>query len=124
MSRARRLLWIAGIPARTVLLGAIAVYRFTLSGWLGGRCRFYPSCSQYAADAIRVHGAIRGSAMATWRVLRCNPFGAGGVEYVPAGHHGEPHGRRVPEMYDEVIRVSETSEHPDAHTTVEMKARA
>jgi uncharacterized protein len=119
MSRARRLLWIAGIPVRTVLLGAIAVYRLTLSGWLGGRCRFYPSCSQYAADAIRVHGAVRGSAMATWRVLRCNPFGAGGVEHVPATHHG-PDERAV---YDEVIRTPAVSERADARTIVEMKAR-
>ena len=73
----------AGAPARTMLIGAIGVYRVALSGWLGGQCRFSPSCSQYAEEAIRSHGALRGSAMALWRVLRCNPFGRGGLEPVP-----------------------------------------
>ena len=72
-----------GAPLRWVLLGAIRVYRATLSGWLGGQCRFYPSCSHYAEDAIRTHGALRGSGLAAWRVLRCNPFGRGGLEPVP-----------------------------------------
>jgi putative membrane protein insertion efficiency factor len=79
----RRLAWIAGAPLRAILLGAIRAYRVTLSGWLGGQCRFYPTCSHYAEDAIRTHGAHRGSALAVWRVLRCNPFGKGGVEHVP-----------------------------------------
>ena len=74
-------------PARWVLLGGIRVYRATLSGWLGGQCRFYPTCSHYAEDAIRTHGARQGSALATWRVLRCNPYGAGGVDHVPFQHH-------------------------------------
>ena len=77
-----------GAPMRWALIGSIRLYRATLSGWLGGQCRFHPSCSHYAEEAIRVHGAIRGSAMAVWRVLRCNPFGRGGFEPVPprAGH--------------------------------------
>jgi putative membrane protein insertion efficiency factor len=83
MTRARRAWWIAGAPFRAVLIGAIRVYRVTLSGWLGGQCRFYPTCSHYGEEAIRTHGALKGSVMATWRVLRCNPFGAGGVERVP-----------------------------------------
>ena len=64
------------------LIACIKVYRVSLSGWLGGQCRFYPSCSRYAEDAIRVHGAVRGTGMALWRVLRCNPFGGGGVDRV------------------------------------------
>lgn len=83
MNALRRLAWIVGAPSRAVLLGAIRVYRLTLSGWLGGQCRFYPTCSRYAEDAIRTHGALRGSALAVWRILRCNPFGKGGVEHVP-----------------------------------------
>lgn len=83
MNALRRLAWIAGAPFRAALLGAIRVYRLTLSGWLGGQCRFYPTCSHYAEDAIRTHGAVRGSALAVWRILRCNPFGKGGVEHVP-----------------------------------------
>jgi len=86
MKAARRALWIAGAPARALLLGLIRLYRATLSGWLGGQCRFYPTCSHYAETAIRAHGAIKGTALATWRVLRCNPFGKGGIDHVPAGH--------------------------------------
>jgi putative membrane protein insertion efficiency factor len=82
VKRIRRAGWVAGAPIRAVLLGSIRLYRATLSGLLGGQCRFYPSCSHYAEEAIRVHGAIRGTALATWRVLRCNPFGEGGVEHV------------------------------------------
>jgi putative membrane protein insertion efficiency factor len=80
----RRMLWTAGTPARGALVLLIRAYRATLSGWLGGQCRFYPTCSRYAEDAIRSRGAIRGSLLATWRILRCNPFGAGGVDRAPA----------------------------------------
>lgn len=84
MTSVRALLWRAGAPSRLALLGAIALYRVTLSGWLGGQCRFHPTCSQYAEEAIRTHGAVRGSLLAIRRVLRCNPFGRGGIDAVPA----------------------------------------
>lgn len=84
MNAARRLVRWSGAPARLVLIGLIRVYRATLSGWLGGQCRFYPTCSRYGEDAIRSHGATKGVALAAWRVLRCNPFGAGGVDRVPS----------------------------------------
>lgn len=96
MNALRRTLWQIGAPLRAVLIGAIRVYRATLSGAFGSRCRFYPSCSQYAEDAIRMHGAARGSVMATWRILRCQPFGRGGFEPVPASR------RANPVEYDEV----------------------
>lgn len=76
--------WQAGLPVRAVLIAGIKVYRVTLSGWLGGQCRFYPTCSHYAEDAIRSRGALAGSALAIWRILRCNPFGAGGPDPAPA----------------------------------------
>ena len=79
----RRGLWIVGAPLRWVLLGLIKLYRVTLSGWLGGQCKFYPSCSHYAEDAVRVHGALKGSLMAGWRIARCGPFTDGGVDHVP-----------------------------------------
>lgn len=84
MNRLRRATWALGAPVRVLLVGAIGLYRVTLSGWLGGQCRFSPSCSHYAEEAVRIHGAIRGATLATWRVLRCNPFGKGGPEPVPA----------------------------------------
>jgi uncharacterized protein len=78
----RRLFRAAGAPARAVAITLIRVYRATLSGWLGGQCRFSPTCSHYAEEAIRVHGAVVGTGLAVWRVLRCNPFGAGGIDPV------------------------------------------
>ena len=72
---------------RTSLIFIIDAYRWLLSPWLGSNCRFYPSCSAYAEQAIRTRGAVVGSALAVWRVLRCNPFGRGGVEYVPHRSH-------------------------------------
>lgn len=83
MSSLRRVLWAAGAPVRLALTGLIRLYRATLSSSLGGQCRFYPSCSHYAEDAVRIHGALRGTVMATWRVLRCGPFTKGGVDHVP-----------------------------------------
>lgn len=78
------MLWALGLPARTLLIAAIRLYRVTLSHTLGGRCRFFPSCSHYAEDAIRARGAIAGAALAVWRVVRCNPFGVGGMDPAPA----------------------------------------
>jgi uncharacterized protein len=92
---ARRVVWTLGAPARAVLIGAFRVYRATLSGWLGGQCRFYPSCSQYAEEAVRVHGAAKGTALAVWRIARCGPFTAGGVDAVPTR-------RSRAQMYDGV----------------------
>jgi uncharacterized protein len=84
VSHVHRIAWKAGAPARLALLGLIRLYRVTLSGWLGGQCRFSPTCSRYAEDAIRLHGAMRGTLMAAWRIARCGPFTAGGVDHVPA----------------------------------------
>jgi hypothetical protein len=83
MSGYRRVLWVAGAPARALLLGAIGLYRATLSGAFGDQCRFSPGCSRYAAEAIRTRGAVLGSALAVRRVLRCNPFGRGGLDPLP-----------------------------------------
>lgn len=73
---------IVELPAR-VLMALVAGYRRFISPLLGPRCRFYPSCSAYALEALRVHGALRGSALTIWRLLRCQPFHPGGVEPVP-----------------------------------------
>jgi uncharacterized protein len=61
----------------------IRAYQIALSPLLGARCRYYPTCSNYAIEALRVHGVLRGSLMASWRILRCNPFSPGGVDHVP-----------------------------------------
>ena len=99
MSRLRTAMWRAGGPIRLGLIGLVRVYRVTLAGLLGGQCRFYPSCSEYAMTAIRNVGAIRGTVLAAWRVLRCSPLTPGGVDRPPG-----PHLR-----YDGVIRQDRPS---------------
>ena len=83
MTRVRRAWWLAGTPVRALLIGLIHLYRWTFSGSLGGQCRFHPSCSHYAEEAIRTHGAIRGVGLAAWRIARCGPFTRGGFDPVP-----------------------------------------
>jgi putative membrane protein insertion efficiency factor len=68
---------------RIVVAVPVHVYRLLVSPWLGPRCKYHPTCSQYALDAIREWGALRGVVLAVWRVLRCNPWSHGGVDYVP-----------------------------------------
>ncbi len=70
------------LPARAACL-LIRVYQVTLSPLLGKCCRFEPSCSHYAMEAIRRHGFLRGAALGAWRLLRCNPFCRGGYDPVP-----------------------------------------
>lgn len=70
------------------LVGCIRLYQRWLSPWLGQNCRFYPSCSQYAIDALRVHGVVYGLLLGAWRILRCNPYCKGGHDPVPERRHG------------------------------------
>lgn len=70
------------LPAK-ILLVLIRGYQFTFSALMGKQCRFYPSCSHYAADAIRHYGALRGSFMGLRRILRCHPWNPGGYDPVP-----------------------------------------
>ncbi len=74
-----------------ILIAFIKVYQYTLSPMLGPRCRYYPTCSNYAVDALREHGAVRGLGLAAWRILRCNPFSNGGYDPVPPRHNGCEH---------------------------------
>ena len=71
-----------------VLIGCIRLYQRWLSPWLGQNCRFYPSCSQYAIEALRAHGVVYGLLLGAWRILRCNPFCRGGHDPVPEKRHG------------------------------------
>ena len=71
-----------GGVARLLLL-LVEAYRLTLAPLLGGHCRFVPSCSVYAQEALRRHGARRGTALSLRRLLRCHPFRAGGIDPVP-----------------------------------------
>ena len=70
-------------PAAHVAVGAVRVYQWTVRPVIGANCRFFPSCSDYAIDAFRAHGALRGSGLAARRILRCNPWHEGGYDPVP-----------------------------------------
>ena len=69
-------------PARALLF-LVRVYQSFFSGLMPSACKFYPTCSHYAAEALHMHGARRGSWLALKRVLRCHPFTRGGVDLVP-----------------------------------------
>ena len=71
-------------PAAWLGIGAVRVYQWTLRPVIGANCRFSPSCSEYAVEALRTHGALRGAGLAGWRILRCNPWNEGGYDPVPA----------------------------------------
>jgi uncharacterized protein len=68
---------------KTLLLALIRVYQYTLRPLLGANCRFYPSCSDYAREALEKHGAMKGVWLAVRRILRCHPYHPGGYDPVP-----------------------------------------
>lgn len=70
---------------RDLLVGVVRAYRLLLSPWLGGQCRFYPTCSAYTIEALERHGAIEGTLLGAGRILRCHPWCAGGHDPVPPG---------------------------------------
>jgi putative membrane protein insertion efficiency factor len=72
------------------LILPIRAYQILISPLTPPSCRFHPSCSAYAVEAIRTHGAVKGFALGTWRVVRCNPWNDGGVDPVPARGHWLP----------------------------------
>lgn len=76
---------------KTIVLGMLRGYKWAISPLLPPACRFVPTCSEYAMEAVERHGALRGGMMAAWRLLRCHPLGKGGFDpvkqNVPAGIH-------------------------------------
>ena len=81
------LVWVFLLPLRA--------YSRLISPMLPARCRYYPTCSAYAEEAVRTHGIVRGSALAAWRIVRCNPFSRGGVDEVPPRRASHFHGRHA-----------------------------
>jgi len=79
-------------PAAHLLALPIRAYRLLFSPWVGHSCRYQPTCSAYALEALEKHGAFRGSWLALRRILRCQPFGGTGYDPVPDAHdHGRKH---------------------------------
>lgn len=70
-------------PVARVLIGLVRVYQSTLSPFIGGQCKFLPTCSEYTVEALRRRGAVVGLGLGIWRILRCNPFSRGGYDPVP-----------------------------------------
>lgn len=83
---------VSGLAAPIIAL--IGLYQRLLSPLLGRNCRFHPTCSEYAIEALRVHGLVAGSAYALWRILRCQPFCRGGEDPVPPRRNGLPAAER------------------------------
>lgn len=81
--------WVRSIPLipRNLVLGFLTAYRKVISPMYGDVCAYYPSCSAYAVGAVQQHGAVRGTVLSVWRILRCNPWTRGGVDDVQPHKH-------------------------------------
>ena len=77
----KALVWIMIIPVK--------IYKYTISPLLPNSCRHVPTCSEYTIEALKVHGPLRGTCLAIWRILRCNPWGTHGYDPVPSKRGGE-----------------------------------
>jgi putative membrane protein insertion efficiency factor len=80
-------------PVSRLLAALITFYQRAISPAFAPRCRYYPTCSSYAREAILRHGALKGTGLALWRLLRCNPWGDYGYDPVPEArcpHHAHP----------------------------------
>ena len=100
-----------------LLIGLVRAYQLLVSPLLGPTCRYYPSCSAYAVQALQVHGAFRGTWLAARRLLRCHPWSPGGVDHVPPrrGHeHGHGHDEASPARAerDPELRPATAGRHP------------
>ncbi|MCH2611874.1 MAG: membrane protein insertion efficiency factor YidD [Pirellulales bacterium] len=71
--------WLSSVTSK-LMIGMVRIYQITLSPLLGNCCRFTPSCSQYFIDAVKKYGPIRGGFKGAYRIIRCNPFTAGGID--------------------------------------------
>lgn len=72
---------------KTLMIKLIGLYQKYISPLKRPCCKYYPSCSRYAVQALEKHGAVKGSILTVWRILRCNPWSMGGVDYVPEKFH-------------------------------------
>ena len=96
-----------------LLIGLVRGYQLLISPLLGPTCRYYPSCSAYAVQALQVHGAFRGTWLAIRRLLRCHPWSPGGVDHVPP-RRGHTHDASSPARAerDSELRPATAGPHP------------
>jgi putative membrane protein insertion efficiency factor len=104
---------------RNILILLLMAYRKVISPLYGQVCRFFPSCSAYALEAITVHGAVKGSWLAAKRLARCHPWNAGGVDHVPAGHRHWPENQTPT-----IVVLNNPDKHLAAQTDGEGRAAA
>ncbi|WP_295790941.1 membrane protein insertion efficiency factor YidD [uncultured Microbacterium sp.] len=81
-SRLARIAWVVALLPRNACVVVLRAYRAVISPLYGNVCRYHPSCSRYALEAIQQYGVVRGTAMGAWRIVRCNPWAAGGIDDV------------------------------------------
>ena len=74
---------------KSLLLGMLWLYQKLLSPWIGNQCRFYPTCSEYARQAVEVHGSLRGSALCAKRFCKCHPWHPGDFDYARPPQPGQ-----------------------------------
>lgn len=102
-------------PVAWLLRTIVRGYQLVVSPWLPASCKYYPTCSSYAITALERHGALRGAVLGGWRLLRCNPWSDGGVDWVP--ERGEPMPwsarRRRARTLDVVDRGAQTQVAPE-----------
>jgi putative membrane protein insertion efficiency factor len=92
--------------ASRILVVLLTGYRRFISPLLGPTCRFYPSCSAYALEAVQLHGALRGSWLAARRLSRCHPFHSGGIDPVPGSEQAQASAGAGPEVMSSEVRAS------------------
>lgn len=100
------------LPRQGLML-AVRAYRLLLKPWLGNACRFEPTCSAYTLEALQLHGAWRGTALGSWRVMRCHPWCDGGHDAVPAHFAGSYSSSIGNHAIEAVVPASELSEPSD-----------
>lgn len=100
------------LPKRSAIAG-IRLYQLTLSPYLGRQCRFHPTCSHYAREALEVHGFVRGMWLAFARICRCHPFHPGGIDLVPAPRTARPPACAKTRTGADEAAPAETNEHTD-----------
>lgn len=103
-------------PAAWLLIQPIRFYQRFISRYTPPTCRYYPCCSSYGITALRTHGALKGTLLTGWRLLRCNPWSGGGVDHVPprgSWRGGDPEDRTRPAAAD-AVTVGDGAERPAA----------